>query len=450
MTAQHIDRDTFLTHLRQSGLLSSAQLKDLESRLPDSSRGRVVARTLIEQGLLTRFQAEQLLAGRSSGFFLDQYRILDHLGQGGMSRVFKAEHRTMGRIVALKVLSPTLLRTDRAQELFLREVRAVAMLVHPNIVTAFDANQCDGRYYLVLEYVNGLNLDQYVREKGPLPVSVACDFIRQAALGLQYAHEKGMVHRDIKPANLLLQLDDHNRPQSVKVSDFGLARLNEPERPAHDRVGTILAKDNTVMGTPDFLSPEQARSLHKTDIRSDLYSLGCTFHFLLTGRVPFAGGTTMEKLIRHSTEVPPSVRDTRPDVPAVVAAIVAKLLAKNPAERYPTPGDLIDELLPFCEAKPANWSGVRRVARPPRPLDEVSFDPLPPAIGDSTSQLATLPPDGSPTPVSGGTVSSSRLRAALKKREADQNRRQKLALFWAMGIVGVILTGLGVLALVLR
>src|ERR1700722_11950573 len=152
---QRVDRQTFLTHLRQSGLLSSAELAEAEKDLPASNRGRVLARALVEKGVLTKFQAERLLIGRTAGFLLGQYRILGELGRGGMGRVFRAEHRTMNRIVALKVLAPEVLRTDRAQELFLREVRAAAQLVHPNIVTAYDANEIEGRFFLVLEFVDG-------------------------------------------------------------------------------------------------------------------------------------------------------------------------------------------------------------------------------------------------------------------------------------------------------
>ena len=211
-------------------------------RLPETPRGRVVARALVEQGLLTKFQAELLLAGSTSGFLLGQYRILDQLGRGGMGRVFKAEHQTMNRVVALKVLSPHLLKTPKAQQMFQREVRAAARLVHPNIVTAYDANQIDDRYFLVMEFVDGPNLDQLVRERGPLPVGQACDFIRQAADGLQYAHELGMVHRDIKPANLLVQRSAGQPPTfdraCVKILDFGLARLQsrDAERQARRRL----------------------------------------------------------------------------------------------------------------------------------------------------------------------------------------------------------------------
>jgi serine/threonine protein kinase len=226
-----IDADTFLAYLRKSGLVDEAELAEIRRRHPGPRSGRSLARGLMHDGVLTRFQAERLLAGRTQDFTLGQYRILEQIGRGGMGRVYKAEHRTMRRIVALKVLAPELLKTERAVELFLHEVRAVAQLVHPHIVTAFDANEVGGRYYLVLEFVDGPNLDQLVRTQGPLSPGLACDYIRQAAHGLAAAHARGMLHRDIKPANILVQRHGQagdGAPGMVKVSDFGLARLSEP------------------------------------------------------------------------------------------------------------------------------------------------------------------------------------------------------------------------------
>ena len=394
----HIDRTAFLANLRQSRLLTDEQWEQVVPRLPGSHRGRVLARALVERGVLTRFQAERLLIGRTAGFFLGQYRILEEVGRGGMGRVYKAEHRTMGRVVALKVLAPELLSNPRAVELFQHEVRAAAQLVHPNIVTAYDANRSGGRYYLVLEYVDGPNLGQLVRRRGPLNVGLACDYMRQAALGLQCAHNLGMLHRDVKPANLLVQRhgQDAGSPGLLKVSDFGLARLTEPtsKGPGSRRPNTLFTRQNTVMGTPDFLSPEQARSLHKTDIRSDLYSLGCTFYYLLTGEVPYPGGNALDKLLRHSTEKTPDVTELRPETPAPVAAIIARLMAKHPDDRFRTPAELAQALAPYAVSGSTPWGAARSA---PFPLDapsDAEVEALPedsdPNVSGSSDELAAL------------------------------------------------------------
>jgi serine/threonine-protein kinase len=454
---QPVDRQTFLANVRQSGLLSDEQLDAVAERLPDTTRAKQVARALVEEGLLTRYQAERLLVGRQTLFTIGQYRILDKLGRGGMGHVYKAEHRTMNRVVALKVLAPNLTQTDRAQDLFRREVQLVARLVHPNIVTAYDANHFDDRFYLVLEYVNGPNLDQMVRKQGPLPIGQACEYVRQITIGLQYAHEQGMVHRDIKPANILIQQTGEGKSAQVvvKVSDFGLARLQETSAPDDEGMGTILTKENTVMGTPDFLSPEQARSLHKVDIRSDLYSLGCTFYFLLTGKVPFPGGTTLEKLIRHSTETPPPVQQLRPELPAGVGAILNRLLEKEPEARYQTPGELAAALEPFASKDPNQWETTSPGSAPFD--DELA---TPDVVGRSASDLGdelgrsdeasamvgTLPPDFSPTPVSTRIVaSSSRLSKVIRR---EQRWRAALAILVATGVVAGLLALITIIGIV--
>jgi len=201
--------------------------------------------------------------------------------------------------------------------------------------------------------VDGPNLERYVRKHGTLAVGLACEVIFQAANGLQHAHEKGMVHRDIKPANLLLQQEPGSETIQVKILDFGLARFNIAELAGLSK--TVVAKENTVMGTPDFLSPEQSRDLHEADIRSDLYSLGCTFYFLLTGQVPFPGGATADKLIRHNKEEPVPIEQVRADVPKNVADIVRKLMAKKPADRYQTPDELLDALAPHAAPGVMDW-----------------------------------------------------------------------------------------------
>jgi serine/threonine-protein kinase len=413
-------------------------------RLPETERGRVIARDLVARGLLTRFQAEQLLAGRTGGFVVGPYRILEQLGQGGMGRVFKAEHRLLGRTVALKVLSPRLLRSGKARQFFLREVRAAARLSHPHIVTAFDASRAGDRYYLVMEYVAGPNLDQLVRGRGPLPVGQACEFVRQVADALHYAGGRGMVHRDVKPANILVKAPaaDGADPGVVKISDFGLARLQEAGADGDD-LGTIATESNTVMGTPDYIAPEQARNLHSADARSDLYGLGCTFYFLLTGRVPFPGGSTLEKLLRHTAEEAVPVEQLRPEVPPGVAAVVRRLMAKDPAARFPSPAELIAALEPFCVRAPLPWSVPPPVAvgdSLPTPAEGcLGDDPgAEPAAEDEESALAcTLASTGGSTPVVTSPLPAlPRAHAVHDPRAA---RRWKLALLWATAIVGGVL-----------
>lgn len=369
MAVLHINRQRFLGRLEDSGLLDPAQLQELSPRLPATDRGRVVARFLVQEGVLTRFQAENLLAGRTHGFILGQYRILDEIGRGGMGRVFRAEHRTMDRVVALKVLATQLTRTERARHMFLREVRAAARLVHPHIVTAFDANRDDERFFLVLEYINGPTLAALVREQGPLPVGQACDFIRQASLGLQHAHALGMVHRDVKPSNLLVQSPVDSTSGSggiVKVADFGLARFSEdmPTSAESDSSTSIFGIPSVVMGTPDYLSPEQGRNLDDVDIRADIYSLGCSLYFLLTGEVPFPGGTPLEKIERHASAEPEPIQNLRPIVPDEVAAVVGRMMAKLPTHRFQTPAEVADALEPFAENRPVVWLPARQTTLP--------------------------------------------------------------------------------------
>jgi eukaryotic-like serine/threonine-protein kinase len=360
-----VDRDVFLQNLRISKLLSTQQFRVVVDKLGSVQDSREIAKALASWKLLTKFQAKMLLVGRNSGFFIGPYRILDQLGSGGMGRVYKAIHQTMNRTVALKVLAPQLVSTERAHQLFLHEVQAAAQLTHPNIVMAFDANEIDGRHFLAMEFVDGPNLERYVRKHGSLPVGLACEIIFQAANGLQHAHEKGMVHRDIKPANLLLQQEPGSETVQVKILDFGLARLHQSEK---GNAPTILTKENSVMGTPDFLSPEQSRSLHDVDIRSDLYSLGCTFYYLLTGSVPFPGGNTVDKLIRHNREEARPIEELRPDLPRAIAEIVRKLMAKNPSDRFQTPDELMDALAPHAAPSVMDWP----IAPPPEPANDRS------------------------------------------------------------------------------
>jgi serine/threonine-protein kinase len=271
------------------------------------------------------------------------------IGAGGMGVVYRAEHRLMERPVALKVISPRLLENTEAVERFHTEVKAAAKLLHPNIVAAHDAEQAGSIHFLVMEFVDGTSLARVVEKRGALPAQFACNYVRQAALGLQHAHDRGMVHRDIKPQNLML-----TRKGQVKVLDFGLARLaREREQQASPAIGpqtTSLTNVGTVLGTPDYIAPEQVSDARKADIRSDIYSLGCTLYFLLTGRVPFPGGTSLEKMMQHALESPTSLAQMRPELSPELIAIVEKMMAKLPGERYQKPADVAEALLPFARS----------------------------------------------------------------------------------------------------
>jgi WD40 repeat protein len=270
-----------------------------------------------------------------------RYRVLGLVGQGGMGAVYRAEHRHMERLVALKVISPGLIRNPATVQRFHQEVRAAARLHHPNIVTAHDADQAGGLHFLVMEYVEGQSLAEVVRERGPLPVTEACAYARQAALGLEHAHEQGMVHRDIKPQNLMLTPGGQ-----VKILDFGLARLpRTADGPAAGGAPAgPLTGAGTVMGTADYIAPEQADDPRAADIRADIYALGCTLFHLLAGRPPFPEGSVPEKLARHARQPLPPL----PDVPPDLAAVLARMTAKDPAQRYATPAEVARALEPFC------------------------------------------------------------------------------------------------------
>src|SRR5438552_845193 len=284
-----------------------------------------------------------------------RYRVLGLLGAGGMGAVFKAEHRLMERVIVLKVIHKHFTDRPAAVERFRLEVKAAARLSHPNIVTAHDADQAGDVHFLVMEFVDGTSLDRLVHERGPLPVAEACAYVRQAALGLQHAFERGMVHRDLKPANLMLTPEG-----KIKILDFGLARFASESGPS-----TALTEPGTVVGTPDYMAPEQALDPRQADIRSDIYSLGCTLYYLLTGRPPFPEGSVIQKLMAHQERRPRPVTESRADVPAELAQILDRMLARDPEERYQTPAEVARALSPF--AQPTGPAPTESFPAAPRP-----------------------------------------------------------------------------------
>jgi serine/threonine protein kinase len=358
-----------IERLRDSGLLNPAQLQELsalpEARDPDP---RPLGLLILKRGWLTRFQINIIAQGRGKDLLLGPYLVLDSIGEGAMGQVFKAQHRHMNRVIALKVIRKERLAGPDAIKRFYQEAQAAAQLSHPNIVIAYDAGKLETTHYLAMEYVDGTDLFRLVKQSGPLSVVQACDFIRQAALGLQHANERGLVHRDIKPSNLLLARDGENRQSSpfgtVKILDMGLARQ---QGQGGKELGVTHA--GAVIGTPDYLSPEQAVDSRAADIRSDLYSLGCTMYFLLTGKPPFQADSLTQLLLKHQLDQPVALEKLRPTVPSQVSAIVRKLMAKRPEDRFQTPTELIRALESAATAEVAPELAVSATA-----VDAFSID----------------------------------------------------------------------------
>jgi serine/threonine protein kinase len=337
--------EEFLDLVKKSGVVEEKRMAAHLERnraagtLPSDPLG--LATQLVQEGVLTHFQAEQFLQGKWKRFMIGKYKVLERLGAGGMGSVYLCEHTLMRRRVALKVLPAARCKDTSSLDRFYREARAVAALDHPNIVRAYDIDQEDAFHFLVMEHVDGASLQEMVKRagEGMDPVRAA-HYIYQSALGLQHAHDAaGLVHRDIKPGNILV-----DRNGVVKVLDMGLARFY------HDEEDPLTKKfDENVLGTADYLAPEQALDSHTVDIRADIYSLGGTFYYCLTGKTPFSEGSVAQKLIWHQTRQPKPIKSVRPDVPDEIAAIVERMMAKDPAQRYQTPREVAEALAPWTQ-----------------------------------------------------------------------------------------------------
>jgi len=333
-----LNADEFVALVRQSGLLSERRLSDFvalhQAGGDFPSEPIPLAKLMIDEGLITLFQAKQLLLGRHRGFDVGKYRILEGLGAGGMSQVFLAMHKTMGHRVAIKLLPESLAKREPSTiAQFFREARAAACLDHPNIVRAHDIDRHGNHYYIVMDYVAGANLHDLVMRRSPFPPNVAATCIAHAAHGLQHIHEAGLVHRDIKPGNLML--DKHG---VVRILDLGVALVN-----ATNLSGEQAAdKDEGILGTADYLAPEQATAGADVDIRADIYSLGVTLYFLLSGKAPFEDLSLAQKLVGHQFRLPPA-----PPGPPELLQVLNRMMAKRPEQRYQEPQEVLDALQPF-------------------------------------------------------------------------------------------------------
>jgi eukaryotic-like serine/threonine-protein kinase len=380
----NLDRPTFEQCALASGLLTQAQLDEARAGVrwsegdepePNGSPSdKQLADRLVEMGLLNAWQAIQLLEGRTK-FNLGPYQIIDSLGQGGMGQVFKAMHEKMGRIVAVKVL-PRDKSTPEAVANFTREIRALARLDHPKLVAALDAGEDGSVHYLVTEYVPGVDLRKLVRRDGPLSMSAAASIIGQVAEGLEYAHGQGIVHRDVKPGNVLVS--EHGE---AKLSDLGLAGQLNGEHESDPRHGKIV-------GTADYLSPDQVRDPWNPTPAWDIYSLGCTLYYAVTGKVPYPGGTTSDKARAHCDLRPLDPRRLNPRLSAEFVEVMADMMAKEPARRISSAREVISRLAPFLPgewaAEPATsaWAGSSAIGSgavpPPPPMTRTSTVTPPP------------------------------------------------------------------------
>jgi serine/threonine protein kinase len=333
----------FIDVVRKSGLVADdrlqAELARLKTDPAPPANVDQLATTLVKDGILTRFQAKQMKLGRYKRFEIaGKYRLLELLGIGGMGAVYLCEHQFMKRLVALKVLPVEKLEDPSALARFYREARAVAAMDHPNIVRAYDIDKYEQLHFLVMEYVDGTSIQEVVAKHGPIDPLRTAHYVYQSALGLQHAHELALVHRDIKPGNLLLE-----RTGTIKILDMGLARFFD------QRSDNLTEKfdNNCVLGTADYLAPEQAVS-NVVDIRADIYALGGSMYFMLTGQSPFPDGTIASKLMSHQTKDPRPVAEFRKDVQPELLAVLHKMMRKDPKERYQTPAELAEALEPWA------------------------------------------------------------------------------------------------------
>ena len=402
--------------IRHSGVLSPAELQAVEERWPrdagDTADVGRFARWLVARGHLTEYQTAWLLHGHTRAVFLGPYKLLGRIGRGDLAVVYHAVRVRLPKssatsevseeAVALKVLPPSRARDRRLRARFYHEAELACQLRHPNVARAIEAGEADGVHYLVLEYLLGENLREAIEHRGPLPVADVLHIARQTLAGLQYLFEQGLVHCNLEPANLLLVLpagsDIRSAPlktATVKILDTSLSRsLFEDSIGDSEAAQSRLTYEGQLIGTPEYMAPEQARDAHTADIRADLYSLGCILFHALTGAPPFQDASTLSVVIRHAVERPRPVRELRPDVPVALAQAIGRLLAKEPADRFATPTDVAAALPEKVEETPVIAAvlvaspAAPRVARPAIPKAATAApQPVAPAAPAITVEL---------------------------------------------------------------
>ena len=343
-----------LHELTAAGLLSSDHATEYGEELETGSDA--LLNKLVSDGHITKYQADKFKAGKASDIYFGDYVVIDKLGQGGMGTVLLAKHKRMDRKVAIKVLPVTVLESKDAVARFFQEVKVAAQLTHPSIVHAYDAGEHHGFHYLVMEYVEGHDLAEVLQQLGPIPVSLAVDYISQAASGLEYAHRKGIVHRDIKPSNLLLDGEGN-----IKILDMGLARIGgslDQEASQH------LTTTGQVMGTVEYMSPEQAEDTRQADARSDIYSLGCTLYRLVTGRGPYSRDTVVKTILAHRDATVPNIY-TGSSLDSGINYLFQKMVAKDPAQRFQSTTQLIEAIRQVEDDQTPSFSAAPPVIQPP-------------------------------------------------------------------------------------
>jgi len=409
--------DPFIERLIASGLMSEEEFADYHATFPPEKRpqdAQSLALEMVRDRKLTEYQAASILDGRHAHLVLGDYVLLARIGEGGMGLVFMASHRRLDRPVALKILRANSLESPEAVKRFYQEVRVAVRLTHPNIVTTYDAGERGGVHYLAMEYVEGTDLAALVQRKGPVPLVQALDYVLQTASGLQYAHAAGVVHRDIKPSNLLLDTEG-----TVKISDMGLARsIDSGDATTGATVEERLTKTCQMLGTVDYMSPEQASDTRGADHRSDIYSLGCTLYRLLTAKPVYSGESAVMKLMAHCEADIPSLADAHVEAPRQLDLVFSKMVAKKPEERYQSITEVIADLGACQGALPS------QARRAPVALSTDRDSPVVSQHNDETVGFGSPPHVAHPSagqtvvPVSGGIVE----RPAVTRAAADDER----------------------------